>query len=316
MSVDSPISEAPSAVGLDPTPLSSTLTAQTEGGSSQAQAQTLREADAPKADTGPRRCIYCIIDCDHETRFGPIGIDQASPEVFTIPYEGLAVAVSATHLDKFDISRGNVLAHQRVMETMMQRGHTVLPVKFNTIAEDKAGRSAESRIMEQVLVGRMSELSALLATMSTRVELGVKALWPDMDAVFRRIVSDHPKIKSLRGRLLAATRGGSARPRSNLLAAHARLGEMVKNALEARKGDAEKALTSRLAGIAADVRKNKTFGDAMFANLALLVEKTRQEEISLALSAFEAEQGEQVKLRCVGPVPPSNFIELVIGWDD
>jgi len=54
----------------------------------------------------------------------------------------------------------------------------------------------------------------------------------------------------------------------------------------------------------------------MFANLALLVEKTRQEEIGLALSAFEAEQDGQVKLRCVGPVPPSNFTELVISWDD
>ncbi len=316
MLVDSPISEAQSAVGLDPTARSSTPSAQTEAGSSQAQAQTRRRADAPKGDTGPRRYIYCIIDCDHETRFGPIGIDQASPEVFTIPYEGLAVAVSATRLDKFDISRGNMLGHQRVMETMMQRGHTVLPVKFNTIAEDKAGNLADSRIIEQVLAGRMDELSALLATMSTRVELGVKALWPDMDAVFRCIVSDNPNIKSLRGRLLAATRGGSARPRSNLMAAQVRLGEMVKNALEARKGDAEKELTSRLAGIAADVRKNKTFGDAMFANLALLVEKTRQEEISSTLSAFEAEQDGQVRLRCIGPVPPSNFVELVIQWDD
>ena len=92
-------------------------------------------------------------------------------------------------------------------------------------------------------------------------------------AVFRGSGSDNPNIKALRGRLLAATRGGSARPRSNLMAAQVRLGEMVKNALEARKGDAEKELTSRLAGIAADVRKNKTFGDAMFANLLLLVER-------------------------------------------
>jgi len=305
LSVASPISESPSVAGLDPTPLSST-----------ASAQTRSQADAPKADTGPRRYIYCIIDCDHGAHFAGIGIGEATPEVFTIPCEGLAAVVSPTRRDKFEISRGNMLAHQRVMETMMRCGHTVLPVKFNTVAEDKAERSAESRIIDQVLAGRMDELSALLATMSARVELGVKALWPDMDAVFPRIVSDNPKIRSLRDRLLAAARGGSVRPRSNLMPAQARLGEMVKNALEARTRDAEKELTSRLAGIAADVRKNKTFGDAMFANLALLVEKSRQEEISSALSAFAAEQDGQVRLRCVGPVPPSNFIELVISWDD
>ena len=72
----------------------------------------------------------------------------------------------------------------------------------------------------------------------------------------------------------------------------------------------------RLAPLAKDSRRNKTFGDPMFANLALLVDKTRQSEVEAVLSAFEAEQAGQVKLRCVGPLPPCNFLELVITWDD
>jgi hypothetical protein len=68
--------------------------------------------------------------------------------------------------------------------------------------------------------------------------------------------------------------------------------------------------------MATDFRKNKTFGDPMFANLALLVDKSRQNDIVAALSTFEAEQAGQVKLRCVGPLPPCNFLELVITWDD
>ena len=91
---------------------------------------------------------------------------------------------------------------------------------------------------------------------------------------------------------------------------------MVKNALEAKKLDLEKKLTSQLAGIITDVRRNRTFGDSMFANLAVLVDKSRQEEIYSVLSVFEAEQTGQVKIRCVGPVPPANFVELVITWDD
>jgi hypothetical protein len=54
----------------------------------------------------------------------------------------------------------------------------------------------------------------------------------------------------------------------------------------------------------------------MFANLALLVEKSRQESVEAALSVFESEQAGQIKLRCVGPLPPCNFLELVITWDD
>ena len=54
----------------------------------------------------------------------------------------------------------------------------------------------------------------------------------------------------------------------------------------------------------------------MFANLALLVDKSRQDGVEAALSAFEAQQAGQAKLRCVGPLPPCNFLELVITWDD
>jgi len=236
--------------------------------------------------------------------------------VFTIPYEGLAVLVSSTSCERFEIFRGNILGHQKVMEAAMQRGHTVLPVKFNTIAEDKASRSAESRIVEHVLARRMDELSALLSTMSTRVELGVKALWTDMNAVFSEIVDDHEDIRSLREKLQSTSRTATRARRSDLPTSQIRLGELVKNALEAKKLDLEKELSSRLGQKVTDLRKNATFGDSMFANLALLVEKSRQEEIYSALSAFEAEGAGQIKIKCVGPVPPANFIELVITWDD
>ena len=95
-----------------------------------------------------------------------------------------------------------------------------------------------------------------------------------------------------------------------------KLGERVKQALEARKCSTEATLMGLLMPLAKDFRKNKTFGDPMFANLALLVDKSRQESVEAALSAFESEQAGQIKLRCVGPLPPCNFLELVITWED
>ena len=54
----------------------------------------------------------------------------------------------------------------------------------------------------------------------------------------------------------------------------------------------------------------------MFANLAILVDKSRQEDVQAALSDFQTEQAGQARLRCVGPLPPCNSLELVITWDD
>lgn len=268
--------------------------------------------DQPKAT---RRYIYCLVDCDAPAGFGPMGIEENS-EVFAVAHDGIAAVVSATSTEKLEISRGNALSHQRVMEAVMQCGHTVLPVKFNTVAEDKGRKTAEERIIDHVLAGRRKEILGLLSTMRPLVELGVKGLWMDMEAVFRNIVEKSPEIQSLRKKLMATNGPGAPGKRPANMTSQIRLGEWVKKALEARKCDMEAALLGRLVPLAKDSRRNKTFGDPMFANLALLVEKSWQESVEAALSAFEAEQAGQTKLRCVGPLPPCNFLELVITWDD
>jgi hypothetical protein len=152
--------------------------------------------------------------------------------------------------------------------------------------------------------------------MKPLVELGVKGLWPNMEAAFRQIAEASPDILALRKKLLGGSGPGAARKGPINMAGQVKLGEMVKKALGARKGAMESALVSAVASLAADVKRNKTFGDPMFANLALLVERTRQGEVEAALTAFEAAQASPVKLRCVGPLPACNFLELVITWDD
>ena len=271
----------------------------------------------PHADEtlAPRRYIYCVIDSDAPGSFGPMGIDGQS-EVFAVPHNGIAAVVSATAHEKLEISRGNALAHQQVMEAVMQRGHTVLPVRFNTIAEDKGAIKAQQRLIDHVLVARKDEILGLLTTMRPLVEVGVKGLWKNMEAVFRDIVESSPDIQSLRKKLLASIGPGTAGRRPVNMTGQIKLGERVKQALEARKRSTEAALMGRLTSLVKDFRKNKTFGDPMFANLSLLVEKSRQESVVAALSAFESEQVAETKLRCVGPLPPCNFLELVITWDD
>ena len=41
-----------------------------------------------------------------------------------------------------------------------------------------------------------------------------------------------------------------------------------------------------------------------------------QAEVEAALTDYESRYQGQVKMRCVGPLPPCNFLELVITWDD
>ena len=251
-------------------------------------------------------------------------------EVFALPHGGIAAVVSSTATEKFEISRENTLAHQRVLEAVMQRGHTVLPVRFGTLAKDKpdgpAGgpapgqparrADAESRIVNHVLVQRRDEFNGLLALYRDRVELGVKGLWTDMNAVFAEIVNENDGIRLLRKRALDGASPRSGMRSGGMLPLKARLGELVKKTLDAKKSAAESELLNHLAGTILEARKNKTFGDPMFANLALLVDKSRQDDLAAALSAIEDERDGRIRLKLVGPMPLFNFIELVITWDD
>ena len=65
-------------------------------------------------------------------RFGPIGIGADPSDVYTVHYRTLAAVVSDAPLEVLDSTRENVLAHERVNETVM-REHTVIPMSFGTI---------------------------------------------------------------------------------------------------------------------------------------------------------------------------------------
>src|SRR5262245_9274751 len=76
--------------------------------------------------------VYCIIESGEPMRFGPIGIGADPSDVYTVHFKNLAAVVSDAPLEVLDSTRENVLAHERVNETVM-REHTVIPMSFGTI---------------------------------------------------------------------------------------------------------------------------------------------------------------------------------------
>src|SRR4026207_2192969 len=73
---------------------------------------------------GRGRYVYCIIRASQPLKFGAIGMDEQWPEVYTINFKDMAAVVSDIPLAPLDSTRENVLAHERVNETVM-RDHTV-----------------------------------------------------------------------------------------------------------------------------------------------------------------------------------------------
>lgn len=250
--------------------------------------------------------VYCIIGTNEERNFGPKGIGGRSDEVHTVCYQDLAAVVSNSPIIKYPISRENILAHQLVMEKVM-KDHTVLPVRFGTIAESKDGVASEERVKDKVLKERYKEFKDLLKEMDKKIELGVKALWTDMEMIFKEIVKENKEIarakKKVEGKLPSRTQ-----------AERVAIGKMVKSALEAKRAEEEERISSILKEISVDFRVNKVFGDKMVTNSAFLVENDRGKEFDERMDKLITKHDGRMKFKYVGPVPPCNFVEIRVVW--
>ncbi|MEK7271899.1 MAG: GvpL/GvpF family gas vesicle protein, partial [Nitrospirota bacterium] len=80
--------------------------------------------------------IYCIIASNEARSFGTLGIGDRGDEVYTICFNDIAAVVSNSPIKKYPVSRENLIPHERAIEEVMKT-HTVLPVRYCTIAEDE-----------------------------------------------------------------------------------------------------------------------------------------------------------------------------------
>jgi len=243
--------------------------------------------------------LYCIIGSNEIKNYGPIGIGGRGDEITTVSYEDLSVVISNTSTRKYVINRENMIAHQKVIEKVMTDGYTVLPVRFCTVAE-----SVEE--IREVLRKRYGEFKDLLHDMDNKIELGLKALWKDMKVTFGEIVGEKEEIKRLRDRIAQ----NSTHRRDEQI----RLGKMVQKALERKKEREAKEIVNPLKKIAVNFRTNDTFGDNMFINTAFLVDRAREKEFDNLIEDFMAKYNERIKFKYIGPVPPFNFVSIVIHW--
>ncbi len=248
--------------------------------------------------------LYCISRCPEERIFeGVAAIGNPDAPVHTVPWGGLAVVVSDSAIERYEATRQNLLAHERVIEAVM-REQTPLPVRFGTVADhDKPVAN-----IQKLLESRAAEFDRLLHEMEGMVELGLKAFWRSENLVFDEIVAENERIRTLRDALQRQPGGVSQ-------VARMRLGEMVKTAL-ARKRDAEASrILAPLRLIADRVTDNPVLLDRMIVNSAFLVRQDRESEFDQLVASLDRELGQPIRLMYVGPVAPYNFVRIVVNWD-
>lgn len=245
--------------------------------------------------------IYCVIRSGEPRQFATRGIGERGDVVHTVHVEDLAAVVSDSPVVEYEGDRRNMMAHTLVLEEVLQHWD-LLPVRFGTVAP---GTEA---IEDRLLRRRYGELHGLLREMAGRVELGLKAFWYEQ-TIFEEIVAESPAIRRMRDAL-------AGRKPEESYYQRLQLGEMVEQAMwNKRAHDAERVLAP-LRPLAVDVREKKVVTDRMVLNAAFLVDRERQSSFDAAVRQLDDEMGQRLIFRYVGPVPPYNFVSIVVSWKE
>lgn len=253
--------------------------------------------------------LYCVIK-DPEAKQSCYGagkspkkfniLGQEEKEVYPINKGGLAIVVSDTSKEEFSFIREYLICHQRVIEGVMKEGYDVLPVRFGTVAK------SEEDIREKILKAKRKELLETFPIVEGRVELGLRAFWKDMSAIFQEIVTENKKIQQ-------AKKEAQKNPNQFKMAG---LGELVQKALDAKREKEARKILNSLKKLAVDfkerelLRAREPLKDSMILSSAFLVPKKREEEFDKRVEVFTKEYGERIKFIYMGPIPPFNFVEL------
>ena len=249
--------------------------------------------------TNEGKYLYCIIESNEGRNFGAIGIGQRGDIVSTIGYDDISAVISNSPMTKYVINRENMIAHERVIEEVM-KDHTVLPVRFCTIA-------ASAEEVRTLLRRRYTEFKGLLRDMDNKVEMGLKALWKDMNQIFHEIAEGNQGVR----RLKKKAEEKSVKARSAYKIA---VGKVVKEALESKKESEAKKILNTFKRAAVDVRENDLFGDSMFLNAAFLIDRSREKEFDYMVEDLVEKHKDRVNFKYVGPAPPFNFVNIVVKW--
>jgi len=265
--------------------------------------------------------IYCIINSGKEQCFGAPGIGDRGDKLYCVSADppptaplsrpsrlatsdgakgdGLCAVVSHSPMQKFKMSRDNLLAHERAIEEVMKT-HTVLPVRFATVAE------SEEKV-RKILLKETERFSSLLREMDTRKELGVKAIF-DSEKIYAQI-GEQEEIKRLKARL-------SSLPADKIYFQKMELGRMVEKALEGERDKCRAEIMGALEPLAIDVKTAKPYGEMMILNAAFLVERAREAEFDRTVHELNEKFSALIEWRYIGTLPPFNFVNVEISTKD
>lgn len=241
--------------------------------------------------TGAATYVYGVVSADAAPRIDAPGVGGEGA-VRTVTADGLSAIVSDVESDYVRATRDDLQRHMAVLEQAAATT-TVVPLRFGT------AMPSDDVVRTELLQGRSEEIRRLLSQLEGRIELSLNGTYEER--VLGEVVAGNREVAALRERVRGRDEAATYYDRI-------RLGELVANAMAARREqDAERVLAT-LRPLADDVHLGELTHERSVLSAAFLVRRDRLEEFDRAADEVARQHRERIRFRYAGPLPPYDFV--------
>lgn len=237
--------------------------------------------------------VYGIVPGDTDLPPNLTADDQLS-----VLRHGRVAAVASRLGERPVIGPDELRRHAEVLNALVL-GAPVLPLRFGTVLP------GPDAIVGGMLAVAHDEFAAALDELAGRAQFTARARYV-LDVVLQEIRDEDPAIRrlsdELRGRVDEAYQPERVR-----------LGEMVSEAIDARREADGAELVEALAPYADAVRWQAAPGDDGIVDAPFLVEYRRQADFEAAAEGIAKRWHGRAEVRLIGPLAPYDFVSDLLG---
>ena len=246
-----------------------------------------------------RYYIYGITNvCSNEMLTSrSVGI-EAGPVAF-LGVGGLHVVASTIADREILPVRRNTIGHTKVLEELMARQITVLPMQFGVVIETFEG-------IARVVAAREAQLAALLADLDGKMEVGITVRF-NRDALFEEIAAERPTV---------GARARDLRSKDEVRTYHDRvaLGQEVERLIRTKNEADRVEILARIAPFCLDHKELKVQDDLTVLRTACLIDAKTEPALYDAVESFSRKRDLRCDISYLAPVPPYNFVRANLDW--
>ncbi|GAA2305505.1 GvpL/GvpF family gas vesicle protein [Actinomadura luteofluorescens] len=208
-----------------------------------------------------------------------------------------AAVVSDLPADRALGERADLVAHQRVLNALVDAGTVVLPFRFGAALADRGA------VEKELLADNSERFEQVLDQLEGRVELRVKGTYVE-DAVLREIMQNDPEVAELSQRL----REVPADAADAVYYDRVRLGELIAQSMQRLRENDEQVLLDGAASAAEAFTRKTPAREEDVLDASFLVRADRRAAFEEAVEKLGQQHGDRIRIRLIGPLPPYDFV--------